>query len=43
MAQIADRVFAAERHASLGGAAARRCAELRYRNVAIRFCYGTLG
>ena len=43
MAQIADRVFAIERHASLGGAAARRCAELGYRNVAIRIGDGTLG
>jgi protein-L-isoaspartate(D-aspartate) O-methyltransferase len=43
MAQIADRVFSIERHASLGGAAARRCAELGYRNVAIRIGDGTLG
>jgi protein-L-isoaspartate(D-aspartate) O-methyltransferase len=43
MAQIADRVFAIERHASLGRKADRRCAELGYGNVSIRIGDGTLG
>ena len=43
MAQIADRVFAIERHATLAGQAARRCADLGYGNVAIRVGDGTLG
>lgn len=43
MAQIADRVFAIERHATLAGEASRRCAELGYRNVTIRVGDGTLG
>jgi protein-L-isoaspartate(D-aspartate) O-methyltransferase len=43
MAQIADRVFTIERHATLAGQAARRCAELGYRNVTIRVGDGTLG
>lgn len=43
MSEIAARVFAIERHASLGSQAARRMAELGYRNVAIRVGDGTLG
>jgi protein-L-isoaspartate(D-aspartate) O-methyltransferase len=43
MAQIAERVFAVERHAPLARQAVRRCADLGYRNVAIRVGDGTLG
>ena len=43
MAEIVASVFAIERHASLGGQAARRMAGLGYRNVAIRVGDGTLG
>jgi protein-L-isoaspartate(D-aspartate) O-methyltransferase len=43
MAQIAGRVFAIERHATLARQAALRCADLGYRNIAIRVGDGTLG
>jgi protein-L-isoaspartate(D-aspartate) O-methyltransferase len=43
MAQMADRVFAIERHRSLAGAAARRLADLGYINVEIRTGDGSAG
>jgi protein-L-isoaspartate(D-aspartate) O-methyltransferase len=43
MAQIAERVFAIERHESLAQGAGRRCAGLGYGNVEIRVGDGTLG
>ncbi len=43
LAELADRVFAVERHAELAEAATARLRELGYRNVDIRHGDGTLG
>ena len=43
LGQLADRVFAIERHASLAGTAAGRMQRLGYANVTIRTGDGTLG